>query len=100
MADHLKAGPKKCPRDGHSKAGRSGFRMYTVFEKFYLAGMMVPVLQGSVLGYSIHPKAGYPAFKWFTFRTLFGSGYQMVKTRWWIPFESRTGYFSLAWTVL
>jgi hypothetical protein len=34
MADHLKAGPKKCPRDGHSKAGQSGFRMYTVTE-FY-----------------------------------------------------------------
>ncbi len=30
MADHLKPGLKKCPRDGHSKAGRSGFRMYTV----------------------------------------------------------------------
>jgi hypothetical protein len=30
MAYHLKAGPKKCLRDGHLKAGRSGFRMYTV----------------------------------------------------------------------
>jgi hypothetical protein len=28
MADHLKAGPKKCPRDGHSNAGSSSFRMY------------------------------------------------------------------------
>ncbi len=27
---HLKAGHKKCPRDGHSKAGPSGFRWGTV----------------------------------------------------------------------
>jgi hypothetical protein len=26
--DRLKPGLKKCQRDGHSKAGRSGFRMY------------------------------------------------------------------------
>jgi hypothetical protein len=32
MADHLKPGPKKCPRDGHLNAGSSGFRMYTVFK--------------------------------------------------------------------
>jgi hypothetical protein len=32
LPDHLKAGPKKCPRDGHSNTGSSGFRMYTVFE--------------------------------------------------------------------
>jgi hypothetical protein len=29
---HLKAGPKKCPRDDHLKAGQSGFQMVTVFK--------------------------------------------------------------------
>jgi hypothetical protein len=32
LPDHLKAGPKKCPRDGHLNAGSSGFRMYTVLD--------------------------------------------------------------------
>ena len=31
LPDHLKAGPKKCPRDGHLKAGQSGFRRGTVY---------------------------------------------------------------------
>jgi hypothetical protein len=34
------------------------------------------------LNYSIHPKAGFLTFEWFTFRTLFESGFRMAKTRW------------------
>jgi hypothetical protein len=60
--------------------------------------------------YSIHPKAGLSAFQMAFSRTLFGSGFQMVKNKmaaillkpfenrtfcpafeWQIPFESRTG---------
>jgi hypothetical protein len=33
---HLNPGHKKCPRDDHLKARRSGFRMLTVFTNFKL----------------------------------------------------------------
>ena len=32
QSSHLNPGHKKCPRGHHSKAGQSGFRMYTVNE--------------------------------------------------------------------
>ncbi len=39
-AGPFKAGPKKCPRDGHSKAGQSGFRRGTVCIYVYVKGFM------------------------------------------------------------
>jgi hypothetical protein len=49
-----------------------------------------------IFDYSIHPKAGQSGIRMVISRTLFVCGYLMEKTRWRIPFESRTGYFSLA----
>jgi hypothetical protein len=33
--DHLKTGPKFCPKDDHLNTGRSGFRMSTAFRPFF-----------------------------------------------------------------
>ncbi len=45
---HLKPGFQKCPRDDHSKAGQSGFRMYTVI--FFPRSSKRHVIDGKVEG--------------------------------------------------
>jgi hypothetical protein len=42
---------------------------------------------------TVHPKAKRSGIRMVNSWTLFVSGFQMVKTKWQIPFESQTGYF-------
>ncbi len=59
----------------------------------YFSAFIVHLFPLLLSFYSIHPKAGFPAFECFTFRTQFVSSYRMVKTRWCL--KKQDGWLSL-----
>jgi hypothetical protein len=81
LPDHLKPRPKKCLRDGHSKAGRSGFRMYTVLSTVNIQNLVKQFLSIKLWQYGFYflktrfsTKLNLNHHKWFFVEWLAGTG--------------------------